>query len=291
MIYSLNDMVELLAASGDTGNDAVDVTANTEATVAQGADILALTNSGDTTYNVDDTKANVFGADNSFEAGVQATLNAADNVTVENDVNASQANKLEGLTNSGDLSYELTDTASAINNGIDFVGADAFAQADLITHTGVGLGAHANATGTDGVDDVFEYDVDADSNTTIANFTAGEAGDVLDVSALTPAGTADVVLGVNGGSAAIADGAVLVLTEGWDSDVLTTMNAGIDTTGVVTSTTIILLENAAGTDTLVYLYEDDASAAAIEADEITLIGTLSANGDMTAYHADNFVVA
>ena len=45
------------------------------------------------------------------------------------------------------------------------------------------------------------------------------------------------------------------------------MNAAIDTTGNVTTDTAIAISN--GTDTRVYLYEDNTSNAAIEAAELT----------------------
>ena len=63
------------------------------------------------------------------------------------------------------------------------------------------------------------------------------------------------------------------------------MNAAIDTTGVVTGDTVIAVDN--GTDSRIYLYQDDTANAAIEVAELTLLATLST----TIIAEGDFVVA
>ena len=109
----------------------------------------------------------------------------------------------------------------------------------------------------------------------IAGFTSGT--DVLKLGGLatlvgviavdTTAATAQITL---------AAAKILVVDDAaaadW-ADVVAKIAAGIDTTGAVTGTTAIAIDN--GTDTRVYLYQDDTVNAAIQAGELTLVGTVT----------------
>ncbi len=124
----------------------------------------------------------------------------------------------------------------------------------------------------------------------VASFTGGATkGDVLDMAAIgTLVGSAVYVE-----DGALAAGKVVGVTDNaasdW-SDILTVMNAAIDTTGDVTGDTIIAISN--GTDTRMYFYEDDANAAAIEIDELTdIVVTLTGvDVDADTFVAGNFTV-
>ncbi len=127
----------------------------------------------------------------------------------------------------------------------------------------------------------------------IGSFTGKAGGDVMNLTALaTFAGTAIYEEGSATSNSTIAGAEVIGVTDNaaadW-SDVLTIMNAAIDTTGVVTTDTAIAISN--GTDTRIYVYEDDTNAAAIEAAELTSYITLTGvDVDAGTFVAGNFVL-
>jgi Ca2+-binding RTX toxin-like protein len=109
----------------------------------------------------------------------------------------------------------------------------------------------------------------------IAGFTSGT--DVLKLGGLaTLVGTIAVDTTAATGKILLAAAKILIVDDAaaadW-SNVVAKIAAAIDTTGDVTGTTAIAIDN--GTDTRVYLYQDDLNAAAIEADELTLVGTVT----------------
>lgn len=129
---------------------------------------------------------------------------------------------------------------------------------------------------------------------TIQGFNVGavaSGGDVLNVNAFNAVGTAAIVTASAAAQATIAGAQVIRISDNAAADfsnVLAVMNAAIDTSGAVTANTVILLDN--GTDTNVYYYVDDGNAAAIEAGEISLVGTLTGVADATGLIAANFVL-
>jgi hypothetical protein len=109
----------------------------------------------------------------------------------------------------------------------------------------------------------------------IAGFTSGT--DVLKLGGLaTLVGTIAVDTTAATGKIALSAAKILVVDDAaaadW-ADVVAKIAAAIDTTGVVTGTTAIAIDN--GTDTRVYLYQDDGVAAAIQTAELTLVGTVT----------------
>lgn len=198
--------------------------------------------------------------------------------------------------------------AAATTNGLSIKGSatkvntiTGSAQNDVIT----GGSANDTITGGDGDDTInisaggsntliFAADLANNGTDTITGFNAGtvaSGGDVLNVNAFSAVGTSAVVTGATTGQATIAGAQVILVTDNADatfSNVLAVMNAAINTTGVVTSNTVILIDN--GTDTRVYYYEDDTVAAAIQAAEISHVATLSGVADVSAFIAANFAL-
>lgn len=137
--------------------------------------------------------------------------------------------------------------------------------------------------GTGQVTVEFASSAAGNGNDTITNFDAGNSGDVLDFSNMSLVGTGAYAL-ANAGSDAFADAEVIALTA-TGNDIVTDANTDIDTTGDVTGDTVILYENGGVTE--IYLYEDNANAAAIEIGELTLIGTVDV-ADTATFVAGNF---
>lgn len=127
-IYDIEDSANSLATNDTTAETAIiaarDLTATSTATAAQATTILGRDgSSGDVTYDVEDTHANLM-------ANV-AGANAAHNLTVNwsGYLNATEAAQITALTNDGRTSIPyIQDTASAINS---FVGDNQEKEDDL----------------------------------------------------------------------------------------------------------------------------------------------------------------
>ena len=121
--------------------------------------------------------------------------------------------------------------------------------------------------------DTVKFSVDNGSDT-ITGFTT--SNDKLDFSALTLVGTAAVDTAATGSAIALSAAKAIIVSDSADttfSNILTIMNAAIDTTGDVTGSSIIAIDN--GTNTNIYAYAADAVANAIEIGELTLIATVN----------------
>ena len=125
----------------------------------------------------------------------------------------------------------------------------------------------------------------ANGSDTITSFETGV--DSLNVAATgTLVGTIVADTSAAASKVALSAAKVLIVTDDtaadW-SDVAAIMTAGIDLTGDVTGDTVIVVDN--GTDSRVYLYEDNTAAADIVDAELTLLATLTstilAEGDLT----------
>jgi len=103
---NIEDTAAALAGVGAAVlSSAVNVTATTDATVAEAAIIEAAGNIGTTTYSIRDTAANLAAA----SAGVR---NGATNIEATTSATAAQAVLIEGASNVGTTTYSLTDIAA-----------------------------------------------------------------------------------------------------------------------------------------------------------------------------------
>lgn len=129
---------------------------------------------------------------------------------------------------------------------------------------------------------------------TIASFQAGAGGDILNVSGLATltgatgnffeASTATAATTVGSyKSFAVTDAAA----SDW-ADVATVIGASVDESGAGSEKSVFAIDN--GTDTRVYLYQNDGNDNAVQAAELTLVGTLS-GVDAAGLAAGNFAFA
>lgn len=251
-----------------TANDAVTLDVLTEGNVAldmgeKTADNDTLSISG--ANNMGLTVVDLSGADQMTQ--LNGAINSAAQAGIES-VN------LSGLTGS----FGASITGSADGNTITSTGnADniiAGEGADTITGGG-GNDTIDISESTAKVDTVVFSAAASNGNDTITGFTT--TSDDLNVAGTgTLVGVIAVDTAASGAAIALAAAKALIVTDNANStfsNVLTILNAAIDTTGVVTGDTILVVDN--GTDSRVYLYEDDTAAAAIQAGELTLLGTVS----------------
>jgi len=135
--YSLSDTAaNLVAAAGDTLNNATNLTVTGTATVAQMSTIIAATNSGTETYSLNDTAANL-------ATGV-ATMNTAVNVTSSDDATVARAEIIADATNSGTTSYNIADSVANVKAGVALgvaANKDGLADAGTITMNAVASAA------------------------------------------------------------------------------------------------------------------------------------------------------
>jgi len=261
-----------------------------------------------------------------FSVGVTNNTKALTSLDVDGGVGTADVLNLDGVgaafttenatitgieTLNVDMTNLVTLNASAISGQTMVV--DGAAGTDILA-----------LTGTDSADTI-DFATGITSTAVLFNITAGKGDDTIKLSAdsdivdtvifsaVADNGTdtitgfestvdfmnfdsVDTLVGVIEVDTAAAAGAIalsaaqgLIVTDDCATDfadVLTIMNAAIDTTGVITGSTIIAVDN--GTDTQIYLYADDTNAAAIEADEITLLGTIS---DVAALAEADFVIS
>lgn len=212
--------------------------------------------------------------------GFDTLIENFETITVEGQVNA---------TLIGGIGVETFTT----DGGADIIsgggGADVISSGeDADTVTGGAGNDSIDLGAADLAADTVVMSAASDNGTdTITSFETGV--DKVNVAATgTLVGAIDADTAAAAGAIALAAAKVLVVTDNtaadW-SDVAAIMNAAIDTTGVVTGDTVIAVDN--GTDSRIYLYQDDTANAAIEVAELTLLATLST----TIIAEGDFVVA
>jgi Ca2+-binding RTX toxin-like protein len=222
---------------------------------------------------------------------------------------AADIDSIDGNTD-GDITYKGTADGETTADTIDFTGVTAnviingYDGDDTITagsgadsvNAGEGDDSITGGLGADTLtggagEDTFVFGTSATNGLdTITDFTVLD--DSLDFSAFVAVGTATFSEANSGSTVALSAAKVINVTDSaltdW-SDVLTILNAAIDTTVDVTGNAVILVGN--GTDTWAYLYQDDTNAAAIETAELTLVGTLSGVvGNTGSFASANFSV-
>jgi Ca2+-binding RTX toxin-like protein len=204
----------------------------------------------------------------------------------------------ETVTVTGQVNVEL----------IGAIGAETFttdAGADTVSAGGgddiISLGQNADTvTGGVGNDTIDLGAADLSADTVIFSVAASNGSDTiksfetgmdkLNFTAIdTLVGTLDLSATSAASKVALSSAKVLIVGDttalNW-SDVAAKMTAGIDMTGVAAGDTLIAVNN--GTDSRVYLYQDDANDdTAIEDAELTLLATLEA----TILAEGDFVVA
>lgn len=140
---------------------------------------------------------------------------------------------------------------------------------------------------------VFAATAKLNGSDTITKFETGS--DKLDFSAMTLVGTGNyaTAAAADATKKALSASKVIVVTDistdAVKAGALLVMNAAINTTGDVTGNTLIAVQTSAG-DIDIYSYANDGVNAAIDADEITLVGTLDTYTAATLVSAD-FIVA
>lgn len=292
------------------GNDRVTVNGNAahQINLGEGDDILVLNAGADTSTAV----INLGSGSNTIRVtdDVDATdVTFSGSVSTVNLTTASKAFTIDSDQFASFGSFSLTGEGDLVIQGVD--GQNNVINASVIT-LAFGTTATVTIESGDG-DDVITGTVAADTfdltaggtdtivftaNTGTGNlidaFTAGalaSGGDVLNFAALSLVGTDTfTTAAATTNEKALSAAKVIQITDqaaGDWSDVLSIMNAAIDTTGNVSGTTVILVDN--GTNTRAYQYTSDGVNAAIEAAEIKLLGTLNGIDD-GAFVAANFIV-
>ena len=267
--YDLVDTAANLAALGSAVlNEAVNITATTDATVAQATTIENATNTGANTYDIEDTAANLAASSN-------AVLTLAGTVTSSDAATAAQADTIAAYTKA--VVYSISDTASAIAGAT----SGALNEAVNITATGTATVANAqtimNATNT-GTTTIAAVSDDATNAATLS--FAGSATNAT-ITSLTVTGTADVTQattihglisnGVTAATYSISDtaSAIAGATSGALNEAVN-ITATTDAT-VAQATTI---ENATNTGANTYTISDTANNIA-NADASVLSGASS----------------
>lgn len=150
IVYDVSATAANLAASGNAvgTNNAQNLTATTAATLAEGVNISALTNTGTKTYNLTDSASNIAaGLASSTPATAAASLRAVNAAgTIDATLSSATATGAEATTLSGiakAVKYNISD--SATNLAATTVTAGAFNEANNITVTGTG-GSATGAT-------------------------------------------------------------------------------------------------------------------------------------------------
>jgi trimeric autotransporter adhesin len=215
--------------------------------------------------------------------GIAVDLSATDQiVTYNGSANAASQTEFESVDLSG-VTGSFGADITAVSTGSTITGT---ANADVIAggagdDTITGGNGNDTMTGGAGADD-FVFSVLASNGVdTISSFVT-TSDDLNVVGIATLAGTAAVdtatattdVIG-------LAAGKVIIVTDDTNSsyaNVLTIMNAALDTSGDVSGSTVIAVNN--GTDSRLYAYVDDANAADVEVAEITHFATITGVADL-----------
>jgi hypothetical protein len=277
-----NGQVEALAA-GDN-----DLTSNTTAVLDAGngwADASDLDQMVDSTIEIEAQS----GTDGVTGEASYTTFDVA--VDVTRVVDGSETFTVSGYA--GALGIDSANNGAVVDTALETL----LNNAEAVEFTGVGSlysavqdldGDPATAAeavaleATDSVD-TFVYVASPTDAVRIVDFTVGADSDVLDVTAMTLEGTDDFAT-ANAGSHQFADAKVIVLTAA-TGDVVADANTDIDTTGGLISDTVLVYVNGGNYE--LYRYTDDGNAAAVEAAEVELIGTLDSVA--AGIVSDNFV--
>jgi Ca2+-binding RTX toxin-like protein len=280
---------ELTIADTARGSDAMTITGGT------GADTIEMENAADVLTGgagatiSDEVQVTFSGTGGAIVVDLSSTT---DQVTLFNGVANSVAQTgfedidVSGYTQTGSVGADITGSTGA--NVIVGTGyADTIRGgegADTITG-GAGADVISLTETTATVDTLVFSAVATNGIDTVTGFAT--ASDKLDVSGTgTLVGTIAVDTAASGAAIALSAAKGLVVTDDCDatfSDIITILNAALDTSGTVTGDTVLVVDN--GTDSRVYLYEDDTNAAAVAIGELTHLMTLSstilAEGDLT----------
>lgn len=280
-----NDFVEL--ATGFTynvklgaGNDEV-VLGLTYSQIDGGTGVDTLTVKGQSDFYADLASGFYFfeGVATSQD-GFDTLLSNFEKITVTGQISA------ELIGGSGAETFKTDGGADTISgaggNDVISVGEDA----DTVTG---GAGADTIDLGLEDLaaDTVIFSAASVNGSDTITSFETGI--DTLNVGATgTLVGTITIDTSSAAAKVALSAAQILIVTDNtaadW-SDVAAKMTAGLDLTGDVTGSSVIVVDN--GTDSRVYFYEDNAVAADIVDAELTLLATLT----NTVLAEGDFVVA
>jgi len=205
---------------------------------------------------------------------------------------ADTISNIENVTGTGGKDYIVGSTAdNALSGGGDVDYIDGGAGDDTIT----GGAGNDTLKGGDGVDTFVFSTVATNGSDTVTDFVAGTGGDILKVNGLaTLTGSTGNFLAATAAATSattIASYKALAVGDAAAADwanVAAKIGAAIDESGAGSEKTVIAIDN--GTDTRVYLYQNDGTDNAVQAAELTLVGTLS-GVDAAALVAANFAFA
>jgi Ca2+-binding RTX toxin-like protein len=273
--------------TGGTGKDTLNGDADGDTiTGAAGIDVIN-GGGGDDTIKVSGTAAD---QNDIIDGGAGTDTMQVTATTVFDDVNTNIKNIQNVTLDNGGIGVTLTGQTEAftITGG---TGADTIVSGSGADTIEGGAGADT-ITGAGGNDTIGLGDGDGDADTVVFSAAASNGVDTIDdfettTDSLDVSGAGDLVGTISvdtaaaAGAIALSAAKALIVSDDtaadW-ADVLTIMNAAIDTTGDVTGDTIIVVNN--GTDSRIYLYQDDENAAGIEEDELTLIGVIDGVADL-----------
>lgn len=281
----------LTLAAANRGSSAMTITGG------EGADSIAMENTADVLTGGAGSDTLVVSYQGIL-GGIQVDLSASDVIT-----------SIDGVSNSAvQTGFENIDLSAYGGFGSVITGSSA---ANTITGTSLadnitgGLGAD-NITGgagndainltetTDSQDTVVFSAVASNGTDTISGFTAGAGKDILKVTALATLTDADgstvQIASTATSGTAVGTARAWIVTDAaaadW-SDVLSVLGGAMNESGTGSEKSVFLIAN--GTDTRVYLYQNDGTDNAVQVGEVTLVGTVS-NVLASALDVTNVVV-
>jgi len=294
-----------LAVSGTGTSDAVTFQAASAITVGTsiattGIEALTIDTTSDATFDVDLTdttgiSANSITVTGAGDVNFSATALNGNVTSVDGSASTGAITVTNGANTASISTGSGTDVVT-INGANVALAVDAGTGVDTIVLGGASIGAVTITTGADTDADRIDLgSADFASNASIADFTVGTGGDILDLDgrAGSGLGAGDAVATVTTG--AIANEVSLISTAYTGNltaaDVATQLDAigFVDTDAQNTDIAYIAIDN--GTDTAIFVFADDAAGTAITAGQLTLLTTLTGISDATTLDAANFDIA